>query len=108
MIRFLARHTLCALALAALAACGQSVPAASGPPTPTSAGREPSAPAATATPAAPAAASTVAVTTPAAPEASPVASGPFAGIEQGTTPEGYRALGSASAAVTLVMYSDFL
>lgn len=36
------------------------------------------------------------------------ADGPFAGIPQGRTPEGYQVLGAADAPVTLVMYSDFL
>lgn len=35
-------------------------------------------------------------------------SGPFAGIAQGTTPEGYHMLGNPSAPALLVMYSDFL
>lgn len=43
----------------------------------------------------------------AATSAAPAAS-PFATLEQGVTPEGYRTLGAATAPVELVMYSDFL
>jgi ABC-type Fe3+-hydroxamate transport system substrate-binding protein len=36
------------------------------------------------------------------------ADGPYAGLAQGRTAEGYHLLGAADAPVTLVMYSDFL
>lgn len=47
-------------------------------------------------------------TSAARPSPSTVPPSPFTGIEQGKTAEGYQALGSASAPLTLVMYSDFL
>ena len=118
MITRSARSALLALALATLAACGQTTPTSGVPaqgtaPTPAVAPgastQEPAA--ASVTPASTeiiASATLPAATATPAAQASPVATGPFAGIEQGTTPEGYHTLGSTSAPVTLVMYSDFL
>lgn len=101
MSKRIARAALLALVLAALAACGQASPG-SGGAAPIEGAALP-----TAAPTVAAAASPVegAASATALPQAT---SGPLAGIEQGTTPEGYHTLGSASAPVTLAMYSDFL
>ena len=118
MLQRFASPALLALALATLAACGQTTPTSGVPAqgaaptsaaTPRKSTQEPAA--ASVTPASTeiiASATLPAGTATPAAQASPVATGPFAGIEQGATPEGYHTLGSASAPVTLVMYSDFL
>lgn len=86
---------------ALLAACGApavTAPTATpSPPTPVPPTSAPTLAAASAPPAAATAAPAVVV-----------AEGPYGGLEQGRTAEGYQALGSPDAPVTLVMYSDFL
>lgn len=112
------------LALGGLAACGSAAPqetrsspapasvAASAPPTTAAASAPASAaPTArvTATAIASPAASVVAEASAAA-DASPAAaaSGPYAGIPQSKTPEGYHMLGAPDAPVLLMYYSDFI
>lgn len=84
---------------ALLAACG--APAATAPTAPPPTPVPPTSAPTLAATSAPSAAATAAPTV-------AVAEGPYAGLEQGRTAEGYQTLGSPEAAVTLVMYSDFL
>lgn len=93
-------------ALALLAACGGAEPAAPAATEPAAVATLAPAPAEPSVAAAVEPSVAAAAEAPAAAEAA--AEGPFAGIPQGRTPEGYHMLGAADAPVTLVMYSDFL
>lgn len=99
----LRRATTMALLLAALAACGGAnepgrtagtVSSRSTASTPAASAFEPSA------------RPSVAASLDAA--ASTAADGPYAGLAQSKTPEGYFVLGESSAPVTLLFYSDFI
>lgn len=105
---------LALVAAALLAACAPQ-PAGSGTaaPPPASPTRAPVAAveptrAPTAPPTAVATTPTTAAAPTTEPTAAPALAGPFAGIPQSRTAEGYQVLGAADAPVTMVMYSDFL
>lgn len=122
------RKALYLAVVAGLAACGNQPSTASTPPTPPGAtaaagattSNTPTLPASwsiTQVPGSPTPRDIATTSAPALPSEVPtamdasmpvVASGPFAGIPQDKTPEGYPMLGAADAPVTLVMYSDFL
>jgi len=91
-----------------LAACGSQATAPAAAPSPPAVAPSAAAPPATAAVVAPTELPTVVAIVAPTSAAGANADGPYDGIAQGRTAEGYHLLGAADAPVTLVMYSDFL